>query len=682
MKMCPQCQKQLPDEAAFCDACGCQMNEMCACPQCHRQTAKAFPYCQNCGASLTATPVAAATPSVSMPPKKRSKKWLWIVLAILLVAALAVGAFLLFGKGGSKDVTKATAVYVKEGQLYSLDFAKGEGWQVTSKLADEDDFDEEDMASMFLGSRCFASNDGKYLFYPDKLESPDDDVYSLYVRRLDKQKEEPVKISSDVTSYIVTADGSVVTFETDKAVYQYVVEKQQKEKVTDEYDTIRVSADKKTVYFTDEEDGRLYRKTVGKDKVKIDSDVAGFTGVSEDGETVYYIKDDALFKKTGDAERVKIDSDVYNAELIYDSGEIYYTKETEGSTLYDFVNDDLKTSDAQMTKVEYPSCPYFWEFNSDAAYKAAYAQYEKKKEAYYAYEEKLERDELRDSLKDEKTSWGYDLYYYNGSKGTKVAENVSRYGVYGAQDKPVILYRSLDVDTVKKVKLSSLTSFSTASDTIDEALDKANQRFVAAGSTISEFEYSDAISFEFTEDGSKLYFLDNVSEKSGDGDLCYVELKDGKSGKAVKYDEDVHDFSIYGDNVYCEKDYSEKNHSCELYMNKNKVDTDVYSWGADIYILCFEDGDLLYFTDVSEKNNSGTLKVYKDGKSVKIADDVLVSRARVDNDGNVLYLADYSGKNYTGDLYRWHNEKAEKIDEDVSDFYPVFGNYHYNFKLY
>ena len=118
--------------------------------------------------------------------------------------------------------------------------------------------------------------------------------------------------------------------------------------------------------------------------------------------------------------------------------------------------------------------------------------------------------------------------------------------------------------------------------------------------------------------------------------------------------------------MYYLKDYNTKTNCCELYVDKVKVDTDVYT-SSDVYGFVLKNSMVLYYTDVNDKKRIGTLKLFKDGETTKIADDVTLPLADVDGDGTVLYLTDYSQKKYVGDLYRWRNGKTEKIEEDVAN---------------
>lgn len=75
------------------------------------------------------------------------------------------------------------------------------------------------------------------------------------------------------------------------------------------------------------------------------------------------------------------------------------------------------------------------------------------------------------------------------------------------------------------------------------------------------------------------------------------------------------------------------------------------------------DDCVLYYTDWNSEKEYGTLKMFRNGTKIKIADDVhdFVHT----NDDNILYLYDTSINSYTGTLYLYNNGKPKKIDDDV-----------------
>ena len=89
-----------------------------------------------------------------------------------------------------------------------------------------------------------------------------------------------------------------------------------------------------------------------------------------------------MYKQILGKERIKISSNVYSLVNQYDSGELYYVKSNDiEASLSDFVTDDM-ANDVYITKPVYPSAPSWWDYDTDEEYDIAYEQYRKAYENY------------------------------------------------------------------------------------------------------------------------------------------------------------------------------------------------------------------------------------------------------------------------------------------------------------
>ena len=144
---------------------------------------------------------------------------------------------------------------------------------------------------------------------------------------------------------------------------------------------------------------------------------------------------------------------------ILDSGELYYTKSaSDDLSVMDYIEDDLASSDAAMQPVEYPDYVWSFEYDTTEAYEAAKAQRDQQMEAYNAYRDKLDRDEMREELKESTISQNrYELYYYNGTEETLVTDSLA-YGslTASAADKAVAVIEVRDEASASKVKISEI----------------------------------------------------------------------------------------------------------------------------------------------------------------------------------------------------------------------------------
>ena len=108
------------------------------------------------------------------------------------------------------------------------------------------------------------------------------------------------------------------------------------------------------------------------------------------------------------------------------------------------------------------------------------------------------------------------------------------------------------------------------------------------------------------------------------------------------------------------KDYQEDSDCGDLYINKNKIDYDVCISNS---LYDKESGKVIYCADWDAEDECGTLKLYIDGNSEKIADDV--HDFDVLQNGDILYICNYSLRSGEGELYLYENGKNKKIDGAV-----------------
>jgi len=360
----------------------------------------------------------------------------------------------------------------------------------------------------------------------------------------------------------------------------------------------------------------------------------------------------------------------------YESGEIYYLKsDKEKISLMDYVLDDMRDIDAQITGApKTPSYPSWWEYSTTEAYDAAVAQYEIDYEIYKEeskkYGEKLERDELRERLSNitiERSS--YTLYYWNGTEEKILTDAfINDYTYEAAKNKPVIVFGVYNQPSFNKIKLSGITDVYDVEQKVNSSLFSSTDRYISVGGSAAIIEQNSAKNFYIDDDGQTIFFIDNIPENKEYGELYKIVVSNGKVQKPELYDSDVYkygaDFIDNGKFMYYKDVYDKI--SCDLYINKERIDYDVY-----INSVKYDknSGRILYLTDWNNNKYYGTLKEYADGKAAKIRDDVF--KFDIAPDGGILYLCDYSTKYYKGDLFVYKNGKAEKIDDEVITIIPV-----------
>ena len=694
MVTCPNCKKEFEDGTMFCNNCGTKLEPVVS-PDSNQTVSNEVEQVQ----PVAATPV---------EKKKIPKKALIFGAIGVAVVAIIVLVVVLLLNGGEEDNKKPMynyAMYLKDGEIFYSDLNKeSKPWQLTTSLFEDEITDSSMLEKRSWYSGNMISDNGKYMVYTDKIGSSG--TRGLYYRDIKNPKAEPVKIDSAAEGFVIDPSSSFILYVTgDNSLYQYTFANDTKDKIASDVEDLVSSEDYKRIIYVTKEDS-VYFKEIGKDKEKIASDISDLVYTNKKATTIYYEKDGSLYKQDIGKDKVEVASDVYRVIRVYESGEIYYMKDASTEVpLMNFVTDDMKDADAAMEKPEYPdypdypsspSRPYRYQFATDEEYQAAYEQYEKDYEewqktrermekeyddavdAYYEdqekYNAKSNRDDLREDLAERTTKQNkYSIYYYDGKEATLVSETAEDYDIDYAKDAPVIIYVPLVQSEIAKVKISEINYYWELENKISEGQSATTEYSIAVKnkSTAVTAEKEPA-GFTINKAGTTIYYLDNLSEDHNYGDLYRINIKNGAIGKAELYDSEVCTGTMYtgvmefidNDRFMYYKDV--KASKGEVYINKEKIDFDVNI----STIFAYADSDLIvYFVDWDSEDSKGTLKVYKNGKATKIADDA--SSFTVTPDGRVLYLYDYSAKYFKGELREWANGKSRKIDDDVMYIIPT-----------
>lgn len=669
MLICPKCNKEQEDGAKFCDACGAQIFETVFCPNCGEKTSTEFAFCEQCGASIQED-VTVKTGTAEEEPKKKGfgefgklpkKLLLGVGGAIALVAVLII-VFVskIFTGGGNQEY----CLYLKGGEIVYDDFSEDGAFELTSRMLDNvSDSEIEPDDGYYISNYVRFSENGKIVFYPDRLDD-ESEGFTIYCRNINKPNEEPIKIDSEITQYVINKDGTqVIYLKEEGGLYSHDLK--EKEKIASEVTEFYSANDCKKIGFL-KSNGGYYIYSEGGESVKIANDVESIRYTSEDLSAVYYEKEEGLYKQVeGEDDVTKISSDVFTVEQIYDSGEVYYTKEeTVEIKLSDYVVDDIADADAVMTEPEYPDSPSWWDYDTDEAYDAAVEQYETAYEAYEAsydaYNAKLQRDELRETLQESIFEQSvYTLYYFDGEESVVLTDALTDYYLPCTQDNPAIAYEEYNQVETTKVKLSEITNAYEVEELVKAAMYSSAERYIAVGEKTSVLEQTDAQQIQFSADGKALYFLDDVSDE-GRGDLYKAIITDASVQKPELIDDDVDNTAIYDLNnaIAYFKNFDDEKYRGDLWIDGKEIDYDVYC-----YSISIQDGTVYYYSDWNAEKEYGTLKKYANEKTTKIADDVYSWRL---NEGNILYLYDYSWNSNSGTLYIYKNGDSEKISDDVT----------------
>ena len=716
MNVCSKCNKELQDDAQFCDNCGTPItktevnagsneastnekvnagsneasteakvnaedNEASTNEKVNAESNETSTNAKVNEGSNEASAKAKVNAENNQAPQKKSLLIPILIGAGVLVLLLIVAAAAFMMKSGSSDSKNkgvARALYVKDRQLYVSDLSNKAPLELTSNLASGQDNSEIiEYTNYYMNYSIHFSKNGNTIFYPDKF---DGESYTLYCKDITKPKKEAIKIDSGVSGefpYYVSSDNNTITYvkRNDNTIYQYDMKKKEKTKIDsglrDFIDFYAEDGGKQILYI--KEDGDLYLKKAGKDKEKIDSDVkeiVDFEYKDKKAVGAIYIKDGKLYKKVEGKEKEKIVSDVDDVVSRFKGESFYYVTEGKGSStvLMDYVEDDMKEQDEDIqepgAEPEYPS---WFSYSTTEEYQKALEDYNTAHDEYIKardkYQEKVERDSLREELEKEKVSKSTkELYYYDGKEGKKISDNfvslISR-----AYTNPVIAFYVDEEEEVEKVKLSEIEYTYDVYEHIEGGFSKSSGKMaIAVGDEVSNTEQEDVDVAEISKAGDLVYFVADINEAKEKGDLYEIKIKNNKVSEASLYDEDVYsgDLSMYEDGqILYFKDFKDSEGS--LYINKKEIDEDVYIYGVR---WNYSNKEILYYKDYNQSKEKGSLMIYNGKKSKLIEEDV--HDFDILYDGSILYLYDYSTGKYKGELKHYKNGKNKKIDEDVT----------------
>lgn len=629
------------------------------CPHCGAMNNGADLFCANCGGSMdgSAAPV----------PHKKSKLPFVIggIAAAFLVVVIAC-VFMLVGKGGGNG--SDVVYYIKDESLCRSSLKRIQAVEV-----DEDLLEDDDLAASAYINEKYSANE-RYMFYCHVAENGERSLY--YIDTKDKNAE-PQKIDSDIQNgdYDITPDNRVVYCKNGNL---YIHDLKDKQKIASDISHFELSDNgEKVIWLTSDGDSRLYvcDTSLKEEKEKLDSEIDYIFSCSANLEHIIYVKEGSIYIVENLGEKEKVASDVGDPISVSYSGNkaqiLYYEEESEGedgAVLWDFVTDDMsddedieepREEDYQTTRIERSWGRDYEVTETDDEY------YEKQNEYY----EKLDRDSCRENLKTYPVSVSKGkLTLYDSASGEKqtIAEgclsNISNWG--SVDGNTVVTYYFANEEDMPKLKFSEVyeEGIYSAEETLYDSIDKDSERYLAYGETVAPFLDEDKILDELVCSSDKLYAV--ICEQNSDGkyenyELGEISLKSDELGSYTKLYADAENLIACenGDLLYG-KDYDSEHNTFELYMNEDKIDSDV----APGSVLYTDNSHVVYTKDMEDQ--SGTLKLYNGKESKKVADDVRQTLYFEDN--KIVVLVDFSKKSQKGDLKLYNGKELEKIDTDVS----------------
>lgn len=268
-----------------------------------------------------------------------------------------------------------------------------------------------------------------------------------------------------------------------------------------------------------------------------------------------------------------------------------------------------------------------------------------------------------DIKKDKHTKIGskVDRFYCDSKSCKKVyfTSNEVRYALYYFDGKQSIkmddgLFDIVDVDVDNEMVLYTKSSS-----------DKLTMYFKKGQNKSYKIKKEAAIGNKAKFVDDSIYMLDSNDE------LFYAKVAGSRLGKLKSVDKEVESGLMdFNGGIYYFKN-SNKNDESTFYVAKNgkkvKVDDDI----KETKISVSNNGKKMYYISDVE-NNEGTLFVFDGSKSKKLADKVY--KLLYIRDNMIYYLTEFDVNERNGVLYRYDG-KVKKIEEKVSDLSSTPNSY-------
>lgn len=638
------------------------------CPNCGTANGMNDLFCQQCGMFFGN---AAEKMGGADMPGKAHKKSAWKIAGAVGGVLAVIGLGIVFvprilGGMTSGDEELDFVMYVKDNELTMARKNKYEPMVVGDRV-----FEDKDESNYSTYGLVQYSSNHQYVYYPQKI---DEDGFDLYRKKLGSKKAEGEKIDSHVTEYKIIGNDRVAYIKDHIDCKLYLYHKGESEKIASGVSNMSVSADENYIMWLD--DNRLYVQDIGlkSDKIKLDSDVLRIYAASDDFNKIVYQKEDKLYVMKGMEEKEKIASDVF-AAYVYDingSLKMYYVKMEESPSLsfYDLVDDDCLASDQQMVEPnleDYQRVTYkdsFWGRQQSVEIDDSYY------EEWEKYEQKEERDYLRDRLESDLLSMEEcDIYYYEDAteESNKVLTVLKQYGesVYGsaAVDNALMYVYNIEQEKIEETRLSAFAGidYYEIQQELMKQLEAGRQLLYIENGEVHEIE-----GYESEDEYFSSYVAAMANEEKK---ILYIADSGIEERKLYSFDYGRKDASLelVTDELawvvsYAMDEICYMNEEEELYYGDTKIAEEVGScrvWDGET---------LLYLTDMDKNEEEGTLHLYQNGKDIEIADDVAPTGGYGIFDSNkVVFLTDYNFKKYRGDLNVYDGKNVKHIDSDVTN---------------
>ena len=349
-----------------------------------------------------------------------------------------------------------------------------------------------------------------------------------------------------------------------------------------------------------DDNSNLYVYDYGSDKERIDTAIKNVEGLSN--KNIVYVKDGALYVKglkVSKDDKEKITDSVLQAKVTTDGKYVYYIDGTRTLNVYNVSKKKSTEIDDRVTQMyidEETGKMYYLTSESARYYNIYYYDGKKSEKVAEDIYSIVDYDALKEQVLYLKKDTSYQLYYQKGTKKADLVEDKIKTAVTnGYIYKNKAIYYITNKDELKYAKINGAKV----------------KRVIDVSDNVSSSLY-------LTEKG--FVYLTDVNDKSM-GDLNIV-----KGPKAKRIDSNVYSSQLKvsnnGKKIYYLKDY--ENGKGDLYVTSGGKGKQLVK---NVYSYQYANDKLIYYIkNYSLVSNRGDLYRY-DGKSEKIQKDVYASIA-------------------------------------------------------
>ena len=578
--------------------------------------------------------------------KTRSKKIIFIVAVAVIIIACIFGGISLFNKNTIENKPSYIS-YTKDNNLIVYDEKNDK------QIVINDDYSiYENSNNDISGTDFNVSSKSSFLAYPKDNFGK---YYDLYVQPIAKGNDETISkalVDTNVYKNFIVDDQYVFYIKDsdhdESNGFQIAYYDYENDLVTELPDNINAYEflnDSGIVYYLI--DDVLYRSEIGKDNKIIKTGVKAF---NVGYENVFFSTEDAFYKQTNLNNPILLSEIIptddvkyeYNHIEIVNDNDVYCIKNNniKDYSLTDFIKDDVNDSSDKMK-------------------------------------------DLRKEIKNiDIISSKNVIYHYNGNDCTLLDKDRDIYS-YLFQNNNTCFYVKLADIINTKLNLSSLIkdvdiyNTDTAIDQIIQNINKVtDEQMSLTGFPYKIMKDNHVISidkfpiqyFYYHDTG---FFCIKGQQNSNESEIYHFNINDGVASTPKFYDRVVFEkdsvfqlFDYSKDDCFYLKDPSSST-SADLYINKNKIDSNVDFGSSEVKKYLYNDIIHLYYhKDFNHDNNTYTLMNYSNNSATEIAKNVVYEKNIEDR---IYYIS--KNENNENELYFFNNNESKLVDSNVGNLW-------------